>query len=119
MANPNPAHKFPKGNTFGGRTPKVQEVQDFCREQSASILQTLLDMFENKYTAANVRLEIAKLLLAYGYGKPSQKLEVAVPAAQDIANEDDFAKRVRKDPVASRLAVELISRVSCNQQEEN
>lgn len=77
MANHKPVCKFAKGNRLGGRTPKIHAIQEFCRSQGESILLELLTMFKSKKTSAHNKIEISKLLLAYGYGKPNQKLQIA------------------------------------------
>jgi len=74
MANPNPANKFEKGNTFGGRPTKIKEIQDFCRAKSKDILNTLFTLLNEKQTPCKVKLDIASLLLAYGYGNPADTL---------------------------------------------
>lgn len=115
MANPNPAHRFPDGNKFGGRTPKVQELQDFCRERTPELLQTLLGLFRTDRTSSAVRLEIARLFLAYGYGKPNQGVEM-LASLPNPAGVSDLPMAVIHDPETSRLAVELISRLSCDKE---
>jgi hypothetical protein len=76
MANSNPVCKFKKGNKLGGRTPKIKAIQEFCRGQGVSILLELLAMFRSKKTSNRDKIEISKLLLAYGYGKPNNKIAV-------------------------------------------
>lgn len=71
MANPNPMHKFPKGNTFGGRTPKIKEIQVFCQQQLVELMATLVAIMKSDKTGGHLRVEIAKLLLSYGCGRPS------------------------------------------------
>ena len=71
MANPHPTNKFEKGNTCGGRSPKIGQIQEFCRDKSQDILNTLIALLNDKQTPCKVKLDIARLLLAYGYGNPS------------------------------------------------
>lgn len=74
MANPNPSYKFKKGNTCGGRTGKIQEIRAFCQEQSSDVLEELIRLLKAENTQAKVKFDIAKLLLAYAYGNPSDSL---------------------------------------------
>lgn len=74
MANPNPVHKFEKGNSFGGRPAKIQEIRSFCQEQGPDILAELIRLLKAENTQAKVKFDIAKLLLAYAYGNPSDSL---------------------------------------------
>ena len=74
MANANPAHKFEAGNTHGGRSPKVKELQAFCQEKSTDVLNKLFEMLNSDKTPYKVQFDIAKLILAYGFGNPTDSL---------------------------------------------
>lgn len=85
MANHKPVCKFAKGNKLGGRTPKIALIQEFCRKQGESILLELVNMFESKKTGSHTKIRIAEILLAYGYGKPSQNIELTKGKGEGIS----------------------------------
>ena len=74
MANPNPTHKFTAGNSFGGRTPKIKELREFCQSKSLELLEKLAAMLEAPKTPIKVKFDIIKLFLAYGFGNPADSV---------------------------------------------
>jgi hypothetical protein len=99
--NRNPVKKWKKGKSGnpGGRPKIFAEVKElarqFMQEQGWQGFFELLKNTDND----NVRLKAYEILMAYGFGKPSQKLEIEgnVPLVNvNIANiPSDQLKQIR------------------------
>ena len=68
-----PAGRFTKGKSGNptGRTQKLPEIKEFCRNESMSGIQKLADLLQAEDTKPNDVIAIVRLFLEYGIGKPS------------------------------------------------
>lgn len=66
--------RFAKGKSGnpGGRPALIGEFRDKCRERTDAALKALEDALEDPLA----RVAAAKVLLEFGWGKPSQSMQV-------------------------------------------
>lgn len=69
--------RFAKGNCANpkGRPKQLRELRTKCREFSEEILETLIGIVRDPTERAGDRIKAGGLVLAYGYGNPSQPIE--------------------------------------------
>lgn len=69
-----------------GRPKIVQHLKDLARQHTEAAMKAVLDALtdENK----RVRLAAAELLLAYGYGRPTQHVEASVNVIDQLTDAD-------------------------------
>jgi hypothetical protein len=80
---PMPFQKGKSGNP--GRRPKIiADVREFARAHTATAMNTLVEIAENKKAPPAARVAAANSLLDRGYGKPEAKIEANFTATKVI-----------------------------------
>jgi len=78
-ANRTKAGRFKKGVSGNpdGRPKQLREFRVTCREMSGEILATLAGIVRDPTERSADRIKAGSIVLAYGYGNPSQPIEFA------------------------------------------
>lgn len=90
MANPNPTHKFPQGNTGNpkGRPKEIKELKALAREHTKLALDVLVEIAGDTTAQHGARVTAASAILDRGYGKPTQHIEANVSVLDQLSTDD-------------------------------
>lgn len=77
--------KKPRGRPFkkgqsgnpGGRPKLPEEFVELARSRSVDALNYLIDAINDENLPPNARIRAAETIIAYGYGKPSQSIDLS------------------------------------------
>lgn len=67
--------QFVRGNKNGGRPKLREEFKRFAQEKSVEALKVVYDIMVGEETNNKDRTSAARLLMEYGYGKPSVEFD--------------------------------------------
>lgn len=69
-----------------GRPKIFQHIKELAREHTKEAIDAVLDALKDE--SKRVRLAAAELLLAYGYGRPTQHIEASVNVIDQLSDAD-------------------------------
>lgn len=80
---------FQRGNPGGGRPKIRKDIQALCQQSTPQNVQRLRDIAENGEPAESIAA--IKLLLAYGYGQPTQAVQHSGAEGQPLKMYVEFS----------------------------
>lgn len=99
--------QFISGNKNGGRPKLREEFKAFAQEKSLDALRMVYNILAGEETNNKDRLQAARLLMEYGYGRPAAELD-RERLEIDRGRLDLERQRVEKDqnPVMPEIVIE-------------
>ena len=89
--------QFTKGNAGGGRKPLPDDFKLAAKEYSTDALKTLFEIYTDINQQASARVSAIKLILAYGYGNPTDTINMSHSTGGDFVIEIGAPSELTED----------------------